>query len=103
MKLFISPRYFGALLALTALSLRAQDHADPAAEKAAADRANTPAPGAFQKKGGGRGKGGAGAAAPAQGGRGLSPAELSTDLEKIIANPAELAKGQKIFELQCVT
>lgn len=94
MKLFISPRLFCALLALTAVSVRAQDHADPTAQKTA------PGPGAF-KKGGGRGA--AGAPAPARGGRGLSAADLATDLEKIIANPAELAKGQRIFEVQCVT
>ncbi len=111
MHAFISPRFLGALLMLAPISLLAQDHADPAAEKAAAEKAAT-APDAAQRKGPGRGKGGAGggagaaggAAAPAgRGGRGLSAADLATDLEKIIANPAELAKGQLIFQTQCVT
>ncbi len=99
---FKSPRILCALLAFAALSLRAQDHADPAAEKAG------PTPNQTQKKGPGRGKGGGGAAAngaaapAAQGGRGPSAAELATDLEKIIANPSELAVGRKIFETQCV-
>lgn len=104
MHAFISPRLLGALLLLAPVPLIAQDHADPAAEKAGAT------PGAAQKKGPGRGKGGAAAgaaaapAAPAgRGGRGLSAADLATDLEKIIANPEELAKGRKIFETQCVT
>lgn len=104
MNAFQSPYFVCALLALAPLALTAQDHVDPAAEKAA------PAPGA-QKKGGGRGNGGVGApadapaaaAAPATGGRrGLTAADLATDLEKIIANPDELAKGRRIFESQCV-
>ncbi|MSU65530.1 MAG: c-type cytochrome [Opitutus sp.] len=104
MHAFKSPRFLCALLAFAPLSLRAQDHVDPAAEKAA----TTPNP--AQKKGPGRGKGGGGAAgngaaapaAAAQGGRGPSAAELATDLEMIIADPGELAKGRKIFESQCV-
>lgn len=108
MKAFTFPRLFCLLVAAAAFALRAQDHIEyepptPAMgafkAKAAAEK-DAPA-GQFKGKGGGRGKGGA--AAPAQGGRGLNPAELATDLEKIIANPAELEKGRKIFELQCVT
>jgi putative heme-binding domain-containing protein len=114
MYVFKSPRFLCAMLALAPLAIQAQDHADPAAEKAAADKAaaekSSAAPAAAQKKGGGRGRGAAagGDAAPApatggRGGRGLSAADLATDLEKIIANPSELAKGQRIFEMQCVT
>jgi putative heme-binding domain-containing protein len=105
MHTFISPRLLAAFLILAPLTVSAQDHADPAAQKAAA------AADGARKKGPGRGKGGAAggadaaaAAAPAgRGGRGLSAADLATDLEKIIANPEELAKGRKIFETQCVT
>jgi cytochrome c oxidase cbb3-type subunit III len=104
MHTFISPRFLCALLVLAPISLSAQDHADPATQKAAS------APGAAQNKGPSRGKGGDAAGGPGaaaakggRGGRGLSAADLATDLEKIIANPVELAKGQRIFEQQCVT
>jgi putative heme-binding domain-containing protein len=103
MHALLSPRFLCAFLALAAISLFAQDHADPAAQKKSAS-----APGAAEAKGPGRGKGGGGgpaampAAAKGRGGRGLSAADLATDLEKIIANPGELAKGQRIFETQCV-
>jgi cytochrome c oxidase cbb3-type subunit III len=113
MKPFISLRFFCALLIVAALAVRAQDHVDPAAEKAAAEKSTTaPNPDQAKGKGGGRGKGGGGgggaAAAPAAAakggpGRGLSAADLAADLEKIIANPTDLAKGQRIFEMQCVT
>ncbi|MSU64667.1 MAG: c-type cytochrome [Opitutus sp.] len=91
----IFPRLFCVLVALTMLALRAQDHAEPEKKSAPAPR---------QAKGGGR------ANADADGGvqarskqAAVTAADLSVDLEKIIANPAELAKGQKIFELQCGT
>ncbi|MSU65755.1 MAG: c-type cytochrome [Opitutus sp.] len=108
MKAFLSPRFLCVWLIVAALAVRAQDHVDPAAQKAAAEKAAAaPNPGQAKGKGGGRGKGGAGgagAAAPAGGrGRGVSAADLAMDLEKIIANPSDLAKGQKIFEMQCVT
>jgi putative heme-binding domain-containing protein len=108
MKAFLSPRFLCVLLIVAALAVRAQDHADPAAEKAAKEKgATAPDPGQAKGKGGGRGKGGGGAAAaPAAapaGGRGLSAADLAMDLEKIIANPDDLARGQRIFEQQCVT
>jgi putative heme-binding domain-containing protein len=90
-------RTLGALLALSPLLLLAQDHAapGPSAQKGAPNPNQALIPGqdpapAAAKKGGGRG-------------RGLSAADLAMDLEKIIANPTELAKGQKIFEQQCVT
>jgi len=94
MHAFISPRILGALLILAPISLPAQDHAAPGAPTA-------------QAKGPGRGmgKGGGPAAATKKGGRppALTEADLATDLETIIANPSELAKGRKIFETQCVT
>jgi putative heme-binding domain-containing protein len=111
MKAFTFPRFFCLLVAAAAFALRAQDHIDydpptPAmgAYKAKADAEKdtmTPANGQF--KGRGRGRGGApDAAAKKGGGRGVSAADLEMDLEKIIANPADLAKGQRIFEQQCV-
>ena len=97
MKAFTSPRLLGALLVLVPLWLLAQDHAapGPAAQKGAPNPNQALIPGQAP----------AGAAATKKGGRGrgLSAADLATDLEKIIANPTELAKGQKIFEQQCVT
>ena len=39
MKAFISPRFLCFLLIVAALAVRAQDHADPAAEKAAKEKA----------------------------------------------------------------
>jgi cytochrome c oxidase cbb3-type subunit 3 len=104
MKAFFSLRTFPLLLIVAALALRAQDvHVDPA-EKAAP----APAAGPAKGKGAGRGKAAEAPAAAAAkggggGGRGLSEADLSADLEKIIASPADLAKGQRIFEQQCVT
>ncbi len=111
MQAFHSPRFLCVLLIVAALAVRAQDHIDPDAEKAAAGKAATaPNPGQAMGKVGGRGKGGGGAgeAAPAAatkggGGRGVSAADLAMDLEKIIANPDDLTKGRKIFEQQCVT
>jgi putative heme-binding domain-containing protein len=101
---------FLVLLVAAALALRAQDHAEPTTEKAPADKGAATANASPAKgKGGGRGKAGDGAAAPdvaakkGGGGRGLSEADLSADLEKIIANPTDLAKGQRIFEQQCAT
>jgi len=84
MHAFISPRLLCALLVFAPIALSAQDHADPTAKKGA-----KAAPAATTKKGG----------RPQT----LTDADLATDLEKIIANPTELAKGQKIFETQCVT
>ena len=108
MQAFISPRFLCVLLVVAAPAVRAQDHADPAVEKAGAEKAATaPNPGQPKSKGGGRGKADAAAAAtvaPAgRGRRGPSAADLATDLEKIIANPGDLARGRKIFEMQCVT
>ena len=100
-------RLLCALLALAPISLRAQDaHNDnPPANAAPADPAPSPAqtkaPGRGKGGGGGGGGGGGETAGRAGGGRGLSPADLAVDLEKIIAEPSELAKGQKLFELQC--
>ena len=90
----IFPRLFFVLIGLAVLALRAQDHADP--EKTA------PAP--RQTKGGGRANAGAeGGVQERSKQAAVTAADLSVDIEKIIANPAELAKGQKIFELQCGT
>ncbi len=90
----IFPRLFFVLIDLAVLALRAQDHADP--EKTA------PAP--RQTKGGGRANAGAeGGVQERSKQAAVTAADLAVDIEKIIANPAELAKGQKIFELQCGT
>ena len=100
MKAFFSLPSLGLLVIVAALAVRGQDHIDPA-EKAG------PAPaGQAKGKGPARGKAADGppaAAAKGGGSRLLSEADLSADLEKIIANPEDLAKGQRIFEMQCVT
>ncbi len=105
----LSPRFLCVLLVVGASAVRGQDHIDPATEKAPAAKASVPNPGQAKGKGAGRGRGAAADAAaplvPPAGGasRLLSETDLATDLEKIIANPADLAKGRQIFEMQCVT
>ena len=114
----MQPRVFCALLAFGPLSLFAQDpakaHAGDDNTATTAPRVTAPAtaPSAAEAKGrGGRGP----AANPGRGpnnavnvggggggGRGGNPAELLVDLKKIIADPAELAKGRKLFEGHCV-
>src|SRR4051812_48081789 len=106
----MQPRLFCAILALTPISLLAQDpaqaHAGDDNTALTTPRAPAPAPSPAQAKGRGRGAGNGGAAnaggGGGGGGRGGNPAELLVDLNKIIADPAELAKGRKLFEGHCV-
>src|SRR5438128_891814 len=109
----MQPRLICALFALTPLSLLAQDpalaHAGDDNTSVSAPKAAAPAPSPAQAKGrGGRGAAngaaanGGGGGGGGGGGRGGNPAELLVDLNKIIADPAELAKGRKLFEGHCV-
>lgn len=89
------PRLLCLLLALAPISLPAQDHTNDATAAAAA--AVAPAP-VQAKQGPGRGKGGGGG-----GGRGGDPAAAVAEMNRILALPDELAKGQKLFEAHCST
>src|SRR6185503_4384441 len=94
--------------ALVPLALWAQDHADPAAEKAAAEKAAAPTPAQAKAKGKGGGGGGRGAvaadAAPAFGGGGVEPVtpQMIALMNKVLATPSDLEKGRMIFENHCV-
>ena len=93
MKLSIHSRIICALLAVAPAALQSQEpHA--ADTPGGAPAAAAPA-GPAQTKGGrpGNTKGGG------RGGRGADVAPV--DLNKLIAEPAELAKGRKVFEAQC--
>jgi putative heme-binding domain-containing protein len=85
-------RLFCVLLVAAALSLSAQDH--PGDPNAKAATAATPPP-ADAKKGPGRGKGG--------GGRGGDPAAMLAEMQRILATPAELEKGKKLFQAHCIS
>jgi cytochrome c oxidase cbb3-type subunit III len=91
----MQPRLICILLALAPISLPAQDHPNEPAGKAAA---TPPEPNPAQtKQGPGRGKGGGG------GGRGGDSSAAVAEMNKILAAPAELEKGRKLFETHCST
>jgi len=91
----MQPRILCILLALAPLSVVAQDHIDPNAQKAG--------PGPAQAKGGDRTAGLPAAAGPAPGGGAETiNAQMIARMNTILNDPAELAKGKLSFENHCV-
>src|SRR5688572_17410833 len=86
------PRFVFPLLVLAATALSAQDHPNDPAAKATAPAANP----ANAKQGPGRGKGGGG-------GRGGDPAAAVAEMRRILAVPAEVEKGKKLFQAHCIS
>ncbi len=90
--------FFGIAIGLASLPLPAQEpHAADGDAAKAKQSAPAPTKGGETNAKGGRGRGGGG------GGRGGEDAAgVAADLVRLMADPAALARGQKVFEAQCM-